>query len=221
MWTPPPITEVDEVRMNAGCYTEAEVMMAWYMQTREGKPWNVMLYFTQYDSIEAYLERNPAAEIANQIDWWTGSRMYNIKNDLSERHLGYNECWEQVLEYCKENGEPPPDPEHEDFVRCAPYQYLDGEVLHTEADEHALEVPIFIPAKYECTYFPNAEEIAEDMIEHDYIWVENIEGHPTMCEAWNIMRERPEHEQLMKDLNYYAENRRALTEDLERRDKVA
>ena len=49
MWTPPPTTEIDLVRSELAGYNREEVIMAWYQQTSDGQPFNMMLFFDQYE----------------------------------------------------------------------------------------------------------------------------------------------------------------------------
>ena len=85
MFTPPPQSEADAVRVIIGYYDPLEVLMAYYMQTSEGQPYNVMLFFSQYQTVDEYMENNDAAAIAGQIDWWTRTRIYSTVEEPAKQ----------------------------------------------------------------------------------------------------------------------------------------
>ena len=123
MWTPPPTTEIDLVRSEIAVYHKEEIIQAWHSQTSDGQPWNVMLFFDQYESIEEYLAENTAADIASQIDWWTGTRMYNAGEYLNERHYEDREyCYDHYKEEATKHGESPPNHDDDRFLDCNPNQ---------------------------------------------------------------------------------------------------
>ena len=147
MWTPPPTTEIDLVRTEIAAYHKEEIIQAWYSQTDDGQPWNIMLFFTQYQSIEEYLAENSPAEIAKQIDWWTGTRMYNAGTYLGERHYEDREyCYDYYKEEAEKHGECPPNHDDERFLACNPDQGTD---------------------EWFCAYEPEPSEMAEELDNQD------------------------------------------------------
>ena len=195
MWTPPPTSEIDLVRTEIAGYHREEVIQAWYSQTDEGQPFNVMLFFTQYQSIEEYLTENSPAEIAKQIDWWTGTRMYNAGTYLGERHYEDREyCYDYYKEEATKHGECPPNHDDERFLACNPDHVAD---------------------EWWCNYEPEPYEMAEELNNQIENWDlgrdANCEEEVEYLEDWSGF------DNLMLQLNHYATNRRALAEAIERR----
>ena len=68
MWTPPPQTLVDAVRVAHGLYDDVEIVVAWYGQTAAGTPWGVCHFVPTYETMEDYLTRNKISRLALQAD---------------------------------------------------------------------------------------------------------------------------------------------------------
>ena len=195
MWTPPPTTEIDLVRSEIAVYHKEEIIQAWHSQTSEGQPWNIRLFFDQYESIKEYLAENTAADIASQIDWWTGTRMYNAGEYLGERHYGDREyCYDYYKEEATKHGESPPNHDDERFLDCNPVQGT---------------------SEWWCNYNPEPAEMAEELDNQVESW--NLSQHAEFNEPSEYLESWPGLDNLMLQLNYYATNRRVLAEATERR----
>ena len=195
MWTPPPITEIDLVRTEIAGYHKEEIIQAWHSQTSDGQPFNIMLFFDQYETIEEYLDKNTPANIASQIDWWTGTRMYNAGEYLGERHYEDREyCYDHYKEEATKHGESPPNHDDERFLSCNPTQATN---------------------EWFCVYEPEPHEMAEELDSQVENWDVGQDGN--CAEEITYLENWPGLDNLMLQLNHYATNRRALAEIIERR----
>ena len=203
MFTPPPQSEADAVRVIIGHYDPLEMLMAYYMQTSEGQPYNVMLFFSQYQTIDEYMKCNSAAAVAGQIDWWTRTRIYNARESLQGSHTGNYQCYFTAhRDSWRQEAVDRNDPE---FWQCKLDRIDDGWQFLGIWEDEGIDW---------CNYEPSHEEIADEMTEMEGYWEEGFDDD--MQERFEAIKNHPKFEALAKELNFYAKERRALAEAQER-----
>ena len=213
MFTPPPQSEADAVRLKMGAYWPCEITMAFHMQTKNGQPWNVHLFFDQYQSVEEYLEHNSAADIAGQIDWWTRTRIHNAEESLGEDHLGNYECYFEELEKIVDQNTKSQRYRNKQLLtggEMPPGWGLRYQKLPDRNDDEFWACKIEDRDTDWCNYSPDHDEIAQELIDVMEYWDE------ALPEIHEEITEHPKFDQLIKDLGFYAKERRALAEAAER-----
>ena len=196
MWTPPPQTLVDAVRVAHGLYDDVEIVVAWYGQTAAGTPWGVCHFVPTYETMEDYLTRNKISRLALQADTLLGEHLGSFSESRMDMHED-DGCYVEDRLKAIEKGRPLPHSRSAHYRDC----------------KLAWHVPT---GRWVCTYEPEPWELASELDLEIISWSETIESEG-LTSALRDLQDHPRYRRIRSSLNYYARNRRSLAEALERR----